>query len=240
VSPKGIFVLETEQAIRLAPSLDEMLQHFEWLQKEYPQDPLSHDLDMEHGALSPDGKWIACGHQSNVHQIFDADSLELVAEIGHLSEYPHYAVFSSDGKHVAFNSCHFYNGQTIGVPTKLLPGLKTKSYEVDQRLILLEEGSRVYAGVFRGDEFIVGDASGYLRSFDVFGKFRWQHFIGSSIGDIDVSADGKTLVVTTYAGFLCNIDMKTGKPDRFTIGTADHRERRRWLFWKTEPKPLVW
>ena len=90
------------------------------------------------------------------------------------------------------------------------------------------------------DEFIIGNASGYLRAFDLKGNFRWQHFIGSSVGDIDVSRDGNRLVVTTYAGLLSVIDLDTGEADPFVIGTATHRERRRWLFWKKEPKPLIW
>ena len=131
---------------------------------------------------------------------------------------------------------------------KLFQGLFVDSWKydehleriVDERLTVLEEGSRVYAGVFRNDEFIIGDATGYLRAFDLTGKFRWQHFIGSSIGDIDISIDGKKLVATTYAGFLCILDMDTGRPDPYAIGTADHRECRRWLFWKTESEPLMW
>ena len=86
-----------------------MREHFKWLQKEYPDDPLSYDLSMEHGTISPDGKLIAAGHQSSLHYVFDAESFDIVAEVGHLSEYPHYAAFSSDGSLIAFNSCHFYN-----------------------------------------------------------------------------------------------------------------------------------
>ena len=240
VSPEGVFVLETQRAVRLLPTQDDFREHFEWLQKEYPEDPLSYHIDMDHGALSPDEKWLACGHQSSVHYIFDAHTYKVAARIGNLSEYPHYALFSSDSQVVALNSCHFYSGRTLGVPLRLLPGLTTKAYEVDERLTQLEDGSRVYAGVCRGDEFIIGDAGGYLRAFDTNGKARWQHFIGSSMGSIDISEDGKTLVATTYAGFLSIIDMDTGKRDPFAIGTSDHRERRRWLFWKKESKPLIW
>jgi hypothetical protein len=240
VSPEGVFVLSANGSVRLLPTKEEMQKHFEWLQSEHPGDALHYGLFMEHGAISPDGRFIACGHQSSLHYVFDAVSLEIIGEIGHLSEYPHYAAFSMDGEVIAFNSCHFYNGITIGMPTMLLPGLKTETYALDDRLIKLEEGSRVYAAVSRDDEFIIGDANGYLRAFDVAGKFRWQYFIGSSVGDIDLSRDGKRLIVTTYAGFLCVIDMDTGKADPFAIGTSTHRERRRWLFWKKEPKPLVW
>jgi WD40 repeat protein len=111
---------------------------------------------------------------------------------------------------------------------------------LDNRLAKLESGSRVYAAVSRDDEFIIGDAKGYLRAFDLQGRFRWQHFIGSTICDIDISKDGRRLIVTTYAGFLSILDLDTGESDPFVIGTATHRERRRWLFWKKEPKPLIW
>lgn len=157
-----------------------------------------------------------------------------------MMDYPHYAICSSDGSVLAFNSCHFYSGVTIGVPTNLIRGLKTKQYKPDRRLVELENGSRVYAGVCRGDEFIIGNASGYLRAFDLTGKLRWQHFIGSSVGDIDISRDGNKLVVTTYAGFLSLIDLDTGEADPFAIGTSTNRERRRWLFWKHEKTPLIW
>jgi hypothetical protein len=240
VSPKGVFILDGKEAIRLLPTQDRLREHFEFLRTDYPGDPLSCDLSMEHGAIAPDGKLIAAGEQSSNHCLFDADSFAIVADIGPLSEYPHYAAFSKCGKVVAFNSCHFYNGQTIGIAVALLPGLKTEPYELDNRFILLENGSRVYAAVSREDEFIIGDASGYLRAFDLKGNFRWQHFIGSTVGDIDVSRDGNRLAVTTYAGFLCVIDLDTGEADPFVIGTATHRERRRWLFWKKELKPLIW
>jgi len=240
VSPEGVFVLKQDRAVRLLPTQDQMKEHFEWHQKEYPNDTLSYDLSMEHGAISPDGKLIATGHQSSLHYVFDAESFEIVAEIGHLSEYPHYAAFSSDGSVIAFNSCHFYNGMTVGVPTSLLPGLQTEAYEPDDRLIQLEKGSRVYAAIARNDEIIIGDASGYLRAFDLEGSSRWRHFIGSSVGDIDISPDGRRLVVTTYAGFLSILNLDTGKADPFVIGNSTHQERRRWLFWKHEENPLIW
>ncbi|MEM8944472.1 MAG: hypothetical protein AAGD11_04750 [Planctomycetota bacterium] len=240
VSPEGVFVLESERAVRLLPTPEELQEHFEWLKREYPEDTLSYDLDMDHGALSPNGRWIACGHQSSEHYLFDANTYEVAAKVGNLSEYPHFALFSNDSQLVALNSCHFYAGETLGVPLSIVPGLVTKRYEVDKRLVLLEDGARVYAGVYRNNEFIIGDAGGYLRAFDGCGNSRWRHFIGSSMGDIDISEDGKTLVATTYAGFLSIIEMDTGNPDPFAIGNGGHRERRRWLFWKNEPKPLIW
>lgn len=240
VSPEGIFVLTANGALRLLPTDDQMKAECESLQTNDAEDPLTIVLSMEHGTISPDGKLIAMGHQDSLHYVVDSESLKIVGEIGNMSEYPHYAAFSADGSMIAFNSCHFYNGETIGLPTSLLPGIKTEPYEMDKRLIKLEEGSRVYAAASRGDEFIIGDASGYLRAFDLQGKFRWQHFIGSTICDIDISRDGRRLIVTTYAGFLCILDLDTGESDPFVIGTATHKESRRWLFWKNEAKPLIW
>ena len=52
--------------------------------------------------------------------------------------------------------------------------------------------------------------------------------------------DGTRLAVMTFAGFLCLIDLDTGTMDPFAIGTATLREKRRWLFWKDEPTPIVW
>lgn len=239
-SPEGIYVIDENGADRLLPSADEYAEHFAWLENEHPGDPLSHSLSMEHIAISPDDRWIACGHQSDRHQVFDCQSLNKVAEIGHLSEYPHHAFFNQTGDLLALNSCHFYNGGTLGVPTKLLPGLDTECYEVDPRFMRLENSERVYAAVSREDEFVIGDAGGYLRAFDFEGNFRWQLFIGSSIGDIDVSADGKRLAVSTYAGFLSVIELNTGTRDPYQIGTADHIETRRYVIWKDEDDVIIW
>ena len=73
---------------------------------------------MEHGAVSRDGRFVAVGCQDSSHLVYD-DQLELIGDIGNQSEYPHYAVFSADQSMIAFNSCHFYNGITVGVPLAL-------------------------------------------------------------------------------------------------------------------------
>lgn len=239
ISEHGIFVLSESSARRLLPTKEQMREHFEWSKREHPEDELSLFLSMEHGAVSRDGRFVAVGCQDSSHLVYD-DQLELIGDIGNQSEYPHYAVFSADQSMIAFNSCHFYNGITVGVPLHLLPGLKTDAYEEDKRTPILEDGARVYAAVSRNDEFIIGDASGYVRAFDLQGRRRWEQFIGSSVGDIDVSPDGKTLVVSTYAGFISILSLDVGESAAHQIGTGGHREERRWIFWKNEPKPLIW
>ncbi len=242
VSIEGIFVLSPSRVRRLLPTAEQMKEDFKWLREEYPNDKLKASnvgFGMEHGAVSNNGKLIAIGSQLSTHLVFN-DELAIVGNIGNYSEYPHYALFSSDDSTIAFNSCHFYSGKTIGVPTNLLPGLETDMFQEDKRIPILENGSRVYAGVSRNDEFIIGDASGYVRAFSTAGEARWRHFIGSSVGDIDISADGKTLAVSTYAGFLSIIKLDAGMQAPYQIGNGNHLETRRWIFWKNEPNPLIW
>ncbi len=106
-------------------------------------------------------------------------------------------------------------------------------------MTLVEAGARVYAGASWGDRFILGDAYGYLRCVDAAGNPVWQHFLGSTLCAIDLSADGRTLVASSYAGIIAIIDLDAGRPE-WQIGTGEHHERRRWLFWKGEETPLAW
>jgi len=237
VSEDGVFVLSESAAHRLAPFAAEIEQ---WLEEDDSADePPRLSIDMAHGAVSKDGRLIAIGHQDSAHLVFDSD-FELVASIGNRSEYPHHALFSADDSVVGFNSCHFYSGVTVGVARSSLAGLATRPYEDDARVSLLQDGARVYAGVCRGDEFMVGDASGYVRAFSTSGEYRWQHFIGSSVGAMDLSRDNSTLVVSTYAGFVSIIRLDVGRQEPYQIGDGGHVEQRRWLFWQNEAGPLIW
>ena len=247
VSSVGLYLLTENAPRRLLPDLEQIEMEYEETIDEQELDGEEGDIgadqllsmDMEHGAISYSGEFIAVGHQSSSHLIFNRDG-HLLGDVGHLSEYPHYAIFSSDDEMLALNSCHFYNGMTIGFPLKLLPNVDIPPYDLDPRCVELNDGARVYVGLYRKGEFIIGDALGYLRAFDKNGSFKWQHYIGSTITAMDVSDDGKTLAVTSYAGLLCLLNLDTGEQDPFTIGTATHKEFRRWLFWKTEQTPLAW
>ncbi|ERO60706.1 hypothetical protein [Pseudomonas piscis] len=235
VSADGIFVLHADGATRLLRNLEELRQD---LAKGVAAEDLNLDLDMEHGAISADGQWIAVGEQSSSHLVFDAQ-LQQVAEIGPGSEYPHFACFNQRGDRLLLNACHFYSGASLGVAVADLPGLATDFYSDDPRTPVLQDGARVYAGVSRGDEFIIGDAYGYLRAFSETGEERWQHYVGSTLCAMDISPDGQTLVAATYAGIIVRIELDRGRPD-WQIGTGAHHEVQRWLFWKDLAKPLLW
>lgn len=235
VSSDGIFILAASGATRLLPQerdiLDDLLQGID------PDDiPLG--LAMEHAALSPDGRLIALGEQCGRHLVLD-EQLGRLAEIGPAGEYPHFALFNRRGDHLIVNACHFYQGGTLGVQVSDLQGLDTEHYSEDPRTPLLQDGARIYAGVARDGEYIVGDAHGYLRAFGENGKEHWQHYLGSTISAMDISADGRTLVAASHAGFISLIALDSGRP-QWQIGTGEHREIRRWLCWKGLDEPLAW
>lgn len=235
VSGEGIFVLTGERATRLLPQQQTILDD---LAEGIDPDDIALGLSMEHGAVSPDGRLLVIGEQGVRHLVLD-DQLQVVAEVGPVGEYPHFALFNQRGDHLILNACHFYNGNTLGVRTADLPGLDTDYYSEDPRTPLVEDGARIYAGVARAGEYIVGDAHGYLRAFGEDGQEHWQHYLGSTLCAMDISADGKTLVAASYAGIISLIALDSGRPD-WQIGTGEHAELRRWLFWKGLDKPLAW
>ncbi|MDH1550451.1 MULTISPECIES: hypothetical protein [Pseudomonas] len=235
VSADGTFVLASDGATRLLPHqarvLDALAEGTE------PED-ISLGLSMEHGAVSADGRWVVVGEQGSRHLVLD-DRLRWVAEIGPGSEYPHFALFNQRGDQLLLNACHFYSGATLAVRVADLPGLRTDYYSQDPRTPLVQDGARVYAGVARAGEYIIGDAYGYLRAFGEDGQEHWQHYLGSTISAMDISADGRTLVAASHAGIVAEIALDSGRP-AWQIGTGAHGEVRRWLFWKGWDKPLAW
>ncbi|USS52850.1 hypothetical protein [Pseudomonas kermanshahensis] len=235
VSAEGIYLLAAEGATRLLPRQSQILEE---LAEGTDPDDIALGLAMEHGAVSPDGRLIVVGEQCSRHLVLN-DQLEEVAQIGPGGEYPHFALFNRSGDQLIVNACHFYNGGTLGVRVADLAGLDTDYYSEDPRTPLLQDGARVYAGVAGDGEYIVGDAYGYLRAFGEEGTEHWQHFLGSTISAMDISADGRTLVAASHAGFISVIALGSGRPE-WQIGTGEHGEVRRWLFWKGWDKALVW
>ena len=60
---EGVFVVSGSGATRLLPQPADYTKHYEWLLKEYPNDPLTLTIDMEHGAVSPHGDLVLAGCQ---------------------------------------------------------------------------------------------------------------------------------------------------------------------------------
>jgi hypothetical protein len=231
----GVFVLAPAGATRLLPRPEYIRE----LCEDSSEASISLDDSMTHAALSPDGHWIAAGSQCQGHFIFN-QNLQTVAHIGHMSEYPHHACFSSDSQTVILNSCHFYHGATIAVGAADWIGLETPPYELSKKTRIVEEVSRVYAALHRRGEFIIGNANGYLRAFSEKGKLHWYHHVGSTVTAMDLSPDGHYLYAASIAGWVVRIALDTHNPAPHEIGSGQNTEERRWLFWKDQPNPLVW
>jgi hypothetical protein len=229
-SHAGIYLLTKAGSKRLVPT-DEHLQASYGKETE----PNTIRIDMGHAALSPDGKFIAAGHQDSAHLLFDSAGKSL-GNAEPQNEYSHYAAFSSDSKQVLYNACHFYAGTSF---TKRIASIVTNNKTNDE--VTLVSGARVYAAVAYKDGFIIGDANGYLHFHDHTGKRVWYHHIGSTINSIDISGDEKRLLVSTYAGFVVAFDLETGASDPYYLGAhSTNRETRRYVIWKREAKPLMW
>ncbi|MHC1686076.1 MAG: hypothetical protein AB6733_24630 [Clostridiaceae bacterium] len=229
LTSKKTLLLTSKKAIRLHPNEDDL----EELDEEEVSDLR---LDMVHGALSPDERYIAVGDQCSDHIILNSNNYKQEVSVIPESSYPHYALFSEDGKHVIFNSCHFYNGITTQFS---LDDIHDED-EFEGSAIEIDDSCRVYAGVSRGEEYIIGDADGYIRAYNVKGEFRWQFYIGSTISGMDISKDGKRLLVGTYAGMIHLLQLDAERRSEYSIGTANILELGRWISWKGEKEILQW
>ncbi|MCT4637802.1 MAG: hypothetical protein N4A72_08840 [Bacteroidales bacterium] len=196
-------------------------------------------VSMENGALSNDNRYIVIGDQDTNHRILTADG-EQIGEVGPQSSYPHFCLFSADDEQLISNSCHFYNGMTIGVNSSEFHGLEIDEYDEDGDYTVIDDGMRVYVGLATKDYYILGDAYGYIRACDKEGRCIWRHFLGSTIGGIAISDDEKTLWVGSCTGIIHKLKLGGGHRDTHTIGSGEHYEDFRLILWKDEDKELWW
>ncbi|MEL1244816.1 hypothetical protein AAEO56_11130 [Flavobacterium sp. DGU11] len=226
VAPEGIYLLsaEGEKLIHPEPDEDEELE-----EDEEPGISLS----MENADISNDNRYIVVADQDGSHRVLNASG-EQIGEIGPESSYPHFCLFASNDDQLITNSCHFYNGVTIGVATSNL-----ETYQDSEDYVDIDESMRVYAGVAADGYYILGDANGYIKAFDKQGKNLWRHFLGSTINGMCLSDDGKTLWVGSYSGMVHKLRLGAGHRDTHTIGNGNHYEDFRIIFRKGKPA-LFW
>ncbi len=238
VSARGILVVSRDRTRLLDMEVDE--EFLEDWKQDCPGEKYVHDLDMAHGAISPDGRYLAIGDQASYsHDIYD-EGLEQIAFIGPLSEYPHFAAFSKSGHQVALNACHFWNGATIGVPTSGIRGLKTDQLVIDPRCKLLDDRLRVHSAVAREQGYIFGASGGTIKAVSYDGEDQGWYEIGATVLGLDITEDETRLVAATVDGIVHWLELDTGVRDRFKSGTATHRELKRLMLWKDEARPLLW
>jgi hypothetical protein len=205
-------------------------------------------FDMIHSALSPDGRYAALGAQSSTHYILDIrDEPSLHAKLGHLSEYPHDACFSSDSELVAFNSCHFYNGVTFVSEVSRVKGLNTQPYDLHASQLVLNPYLRVYASGYlpgsmtsrQNGAFLLA-GSGFATCVATDGKVLWELGFGSSAGAVDVCPETGRVLIASYSGILHLLDPARQQDPPIFSGYKAPQELRRWLFWERLKQPLVW
>lgn len=193
-------------------------------------------VDMVHGDVSPDGRWVAYGSQGSEHVLMDLQS-EKVYGFEPASSYPHFARFSKDSCEVWYNACHFYNGATIKVPVAEAGQGIASDNSVEWPI--MNEEMRVYAAAALEKGVILGDAYGYLKLIDWEGQEVWRYFVGSTIYGMTATADEKVVAVGTYGGMLHLLNLDSGMKSEYSIGTADILEADRWVLWRNQ-EPLHW
>ena len=223
---EGIYILSANEEKMIHPVPD--LEDDEW----------TSDMDMENATISNSNEYIVVGDQCADHRILNQNG-EQIGEVGPQSSYPHFCLFSSDDKQLITNSCHFYNGITIGVSTERMDGLKIEAYEESDDYKVIDDGMRVYVGIATKDLYILGDAYGYIKAFNQLGECVWRHFLGSTIGGLTISDDENTLWVGSCTGMIHKLRLGKGHRDNHTIGNGNHYEEFRLILWKDEPI-MIW
>ena len=196
------------------------------------EDEYELEIDMANATLSNDNELIVAGEQDGDHVLMDSEG-ERLGNIGAQVDYPHFCLFSADDTQLITNSCHLYNGVTIGVDKALLKrGLEVEAYSYDEEgeknFTLIDDAMRVYAGVATRDFYILGDAYGYIKAVGKDGRKIWRHYLGGTIKSMALSDDGSVLFVGTYGGRLHKLRLGAGQ-DSHTIGNGNHKEEFRLI-----------
>jgi hypothetical protein len=227
VTSEGIYIVsETEEKL-IHPTNDENEE--DW----------TPNIDMENATLSNNNQFIVVGDQCYDHRIYDLSG-NRIGSIGPQSSYPHFCLFSKDDSQLITNSCHFYNGETIGVNSNKLNGIEVEAYTKSNDYIVIDEDMRVYTGLATSNFYILGDAYGKIKAIDKNGNNIWRHFLGSTISGMAVSDDEKTLWVGSSSGILHKLQLGKIHRDKHTIGSGNHYEEFRLLIWKDEPQIWKW
>ena len=213
--------------------------------------------DMTHVAISRDGTRLAWGSQDTPHytaEITTRGEAVWYATVGNLSEDPHDACFSDDGRFVALNSCHFYNGATVAFAWEGNRGAKLAADEAHQAAPLIDGTLRVYASCWLPADVLsaIGDrpttdgafalaGSGVLRVVGRTGKLALVQGFGSSAASIDFCPEARRLAIGSYAGMVHLYDPYTAELPGRIDGVRPRRELARWCFWGGLPNgPIRW
>ena len=194
--------------------------------------------DMTHIDLSRDQKRIAAGHQGSYHYVLDPAG-KLLAKLEPGNEYPHCAIFNDSIEQIAFNSCHFYTGTTLGLDYAAFNPNESPALD-GPGVTELNKNDRVYAGVPYRDGYIWGHAYGYVRHVDRKGETRWHHHVGGTITSIALNQEETLLAVSTFAGFVVVIDLASAGRNPYAIGSPGFSVPLRYIVTKDDAAPVRW
>jgi hypothetical protein len=214
--------------------------------------------DMTHVAMSRDGRRLAFGCQDAGHflaEVSEAGEPSWYATVGHLSEYPHFAYFSDDGRHVALNSCHFYAGATVAFDWEGNRGKTLSAYEQHAEAPCIDGDLRLYAACWLdrpvlsavlgreakspGAFLLAG--SGIMRLCTPTGALGMVQGFGSSACAIDYCPESRRLALASYSGFVHLYDPFEEELPGRVDGFRPRRELARWILWDHLPNgPLRW
>lgn len=214
--------------------------------------------DMTHVAISRDGQRLAWGCQDAGHFLAELDAKGApawYATVGHLSEYPHLACFSDDGRFVALNSCHFSNGATVAFDWDGNRGKALDAWEQHEEAPCIDGGLRVYAACWLdrpvlnavlgreakspGAFLLAG--SGVMRLCNTTGAIGMVQGFGSSASAIDYCPESRRLALASYSGFVHVYDPFAEELPGRIDGYRPRRELARWILWEHLPNgPIRW
>lgn len=210
VTVGGIFVLSDNEGSQLIHPREQDLEY----------------LDMVHGDVSPREKFIVVGDQDSEHIVVDvARGYEESEVVDTELSYADFALFNGDGSYVIMNSCQMYDGASV------ILGMDTDD------IADVEIFARFSAGASCDKCFIVGDIRGNIYSINTDGTWNWTYYVGSTIKGIDISKDGKTLVVGTFAGMLHLLHLEY---EENGVEVKNIEEVKRWIAWKGEDAVYEW
>lgn len=232
VTPSGIFLINNKLEKLILPDFD--ADDYDEEEKAWRL-----NLSMENATISHNNKFIVVGSQDDDHKVLDNNG-QYIGYVGTASSYPHFCLFSKDDEQLISNSCHFYNGVTIGVHQTDFEGMAIEPYDTDDGYITLDENMRVYHGLATTQYYILGDANGYIRAIDKSGKALWKYFLGSTINGMTISDDEQTLWVACYSGIIHKLLLNKRQRDNHVIGNGQHFEEFRLLFWREETQVFKW
>ena len=202
-----------------------------------------------HCALSPDGRFIACGSQFYGHVIDRIEGVAAVrrwAKIGHRSKYPCYAWFSDDGARAALSSCDFngrgYNGASLGVRLSEIENISTEPYAENKHTTLIDD-EPVYAAAWlplgpQKDGFVLAGED-YLNIVSSDGTLRSSTHFGYPASSIDYCPKTGIVALGSHSGFLHVFDPNRQAETDQAIGYRPIREVYRWVLWKNRA-PFRW